>query len=297
MDIPPFKGENKNGNVYGRGSADMKAGITAMVSACDMLQTRKIELKGDLIIALVVDEEYQSLGTEKLLQTYSAQAAVVCEPTDLKIGLAHKGFEWARVNIFGKAAHGSRPDEGIDAITKAGHFLVEIEKLEKNHLAKKKHALVGSPSVHASLIEGGRELSTYPDYCTVQLERRTIPNEEGDVFEKELNHIIDQIQKKDPQFKAKAEIIFERPPLEISPDEPIVRSLAHSYKKILNRNAEYSGITWWMDSALFAEAGIPVVTFGPSGSGLHSAVEYVNLQSVIDCTSILADIITRFCES
>jgi len=297
MDCAPFKGDCKDGYVYGRGSADMKSGIAAILSACELLQFQKIELKGDLILAFVVDEECHSLGTEKLLQTYSAEAAVVCEPTDLRIGLAHKGFVWGNIKIQGKAAHGSRPNEGIDAITKAGKFLTEIEKLGKNQLLKKSHPLVGSPSVHASLIKGGRELSTYPDYCNIQMERRTIPGEDETGFKNELNHIINRIQSQDPQFKATAEIIFHRPPLEISRDKPIIKSLSRSYKTILNKEAEYSGITWWMDSALFAEAGIPAAAFGPSGKGLHSSVEYVNFQSVVDCASILACVITHFCKT
>jgi acetylornithine deacetylase len=297
MTIDPFQGDHKNGQVFGRGSADMKSGITSILAACEVLQAEKIQLNGDLILAFVVDEEYKSRGTEKLLQEYSAQAAIVCEPTDLKIGLAHKGFIWGNVKIQGKASHGSRPDEGIDAITKAGQFLMEIEKLGQNHLLNKNHPLVGSPSVHASLIKGGRELSTYPDYCQIQLERRTIPDEDEDILKNELDNIIKQIQKKDPQFKAEADIIFQRPPLEISREEPIVEVLAQCYKKTLNKDAKYSGITWWMDSALFVQAGIPTVTFGPSGSGLHSAVEYVNFQSVLDCAIILADVATHFCET
>lgn len=296
MEIAPLQGENKNGRVYGRGSADMKSGIAAILSACEMLRAKKIELKGDLIIAFVVDEEFKSRGTEKLLQTYSAQAAIVCEPTDLRIGLAHKGFVWGNIDIQGKAAHGSRPQEGIDAIIKAGKFLMEIEKLGEKDLLKKTHPLVGSPSVHASLIKGGRELSTYPDYCRIELERRTIPGETANIFMKELNQIINHIRKNDPEFKAKAEIFFHRTPLEISKTEPIVKSLYHAYKTILNKEPVYSGITWWMDSALFAEVGIPAVAFGPVGTGLHSAVEYVNLQSVVDCSFILESAITHFCE-
>ena len=295
MEIEALRAEYKRGRVYGRGSADMKAGIAAMISACESIRSAGIQLKGDVLLTLVVDEEFKSIGTEKLLEFYTADAAIVCEPTDLKIGLAHKGFVWGVVDIFGKAAHGSRPEEGIDAIMKAGKLLIEIDRIAQNELQGKKHPLLGSPSVHASLINGGRELSTYPDYCKIQLERRTIPGEDIHTFKNELQKAINKIHLEDRQFRAKSELFFHRPPFEISRNQEIVETLSRSLESVLKRKAEYTGITWWMDSALLAEAGIPTITFGPTGTGLHGATEYVNFKSVSNTASVLVKTMIDFC--
>ena len=164
MKIDPFHPKYESDRVYGRGSVDMKGGLSAMLIAADTIMNSGIELRGNVIFAFVADEEYKSRGTEILLDEYSADGAIVCEPTNLDIGITHKGFAWIRVEVFGKAAHGSRPLEGIDAIIKAGKFLNELENYEKEILFRKNHELLGTPSIHASKIQGGKELSTYPDY-------------------------------------------------------------------------------------------------------------------------------------
>lgn len=295
MEIEALRPEYKGGRVYGRGSADMKAGIAAMISAIETIQSAGIEPKGDVLIALVVDEEHKSIGTEKFLEDYTADAAIVCEPTDLKIGVAHKGFIWGEVKIFGKAAHGSRPKEGIDAIMKAGKLLVEIERLAETELKTKKHPLLGFPSLHASLIEGGRELSTYPDNCKIQLERRTVPGEDHHVFEKELHKTIKRIHQKDREFRATYEPLFQRPPFEISEKREIVKILSRAYERAVKRKPKFTGITWWMDSALFAEAGIPTLAFGPAGTGLHGPIESVDFASVSQTASVLIETVIDFC--
>jgi acetylornithine deacetylase len=295
MEIDPLRAELKEGRIYGRGSADMKGGIAAMISACEAIQTAGIEPKGDVLVTMVVDEEHKSIGTENLLEDYTADAAIVCEPTDLKIGVAHKGFVWGEVGVFGKAAHGSRPEEGIDAIMQAGKLLVEIERFAQTELQAKKHPLLGPPSLHASLIKGGRELSTYPDTCTIQLERRTIPGEDHHVFERELHKTIKKIHRKDGQFRATYECLFHRPPFEISEKQEIVKIISRCYEYVIKRKSEFAGISWWMDSALFAQAGIPTLAFGPAGTGLHGPIESVNFTSVIQTASVLANTIIDFC--
>jgi acetylornithine deacetylase len=295
MEIDPLKAEYQGGRVYGRGSADMKSGIAAIISACETVRSAGIEPKGDVLVALVVDEEHKSIGTEKLLDEYTADAAIVCEPTDLKIGIAHKGFIWGEVGVSGKAAHGSRPEEGIDAIMKAGKLLVEIEHFARTALQKKNHPLLGSPSLHASLINGGRELSTYPDTCIIQLERRTIPGENHLVFEGEMQKIINHLHLKDRQFRGAYKQLFHRPPFEISEKRKIVKILDMCYRHVLKRKPEFAGITWWMDTALFARAGIPTLAFGPAGSGLHGPRESVDFMSVSQTASVLVETIIDFC--
>ncbi|MFX0092846.1 MAG: ArgE/DapE family deacylase [Candidatus Hodarchaeota archaeon] len=294
MKIEPLNPTYKNGNVYGRGAFDMKSGLAAITIAVQSLIKAGKELEGDVILAFVADEEYSSLGTEMLLEGYSTDAAIVCEPTDLQITIAHKGFAWTKVEVFGKAAHGSLPDKGIDAIAKAGRILVEMENLGRN-LTQKKHSLLGSPSIHASLISGGTELSTYPDYCKIELERRTLPGENLKTVEDEIESLIERISSEDKQFKASFDVFFYRPALEVSKEQSVVHALNKACQRILKREPEFTGTSGWMDSALLAKAGIPTVIFGPSGEGAHASVEYVNFESVITTTQILIETIMDFC--
>lgn len=295
MTIEPLQPEFKQGRLYGRGSEDMKGGIAAIVAAAEAVIRHRLELTGDVILAFVVDEEYKSRGTETLMAEYRADAAIVTEPTALTIALAHKGFAWGCIEVFGKAAHGSRPEEGIDAIVKAGKILAEIDTLQKKILTPKRHSLVGYPSIHASLIEGGREISTYPDYCKIQLERRTIPGEPADILTGELNAVINRVKAEDPQLNARSSLTFSRPSLELSANEPVALSLAGSFKRVTGREPVLGGASFWTDAALIAAAGIPALNFGPSGGGLHGAVEYVDVESVNQTAAVLVDVIADFC--
>jgi len=169
----PFTPVVRDGRVYGRGAYDMKASLAAI-----MLAAREApKLKGDLIITAVADEEVASLGTSAVLEKYQADYCIVTEPTELRLCLAHKGFVWLEVETKGVAAHGSRADLGVDAIALMGPALTHILDLENTLKAGQRHPLLGTGSIHASLIEGGQELSTYPSRCVVKIERRTIPGE------------------------------------------------------------------------------------------------------------------------
>jgi acetylornithine deacetylase len=168
----PWDAEVRNGRIYGRGSSDMKSGIAAMCAAA--LRVVDADLDGEVIIAAVSDEEYESIGTRSLVESgIRAEAAIVTEPTRLAICPAHRGFAWLELIVHGRAAHGSRYDIGVDAITLAGLALAELDGYQRTVLAKQSHPLLGRPSFHASIVSGGLGLSTYPDRCSVQLERRS----------------------------------------------------------------------------------------------------------------------------
>jgi acetylornithine deacetylase len=295
MEIAPLEPTCKEGKVFGRGSLDMKAGLAAMIIATESLLAAGAKLKGDVLLSFVVDEEHASLGTEKLVQEYTADAVIICEPTNLDICIAHKGFSWINLEVFGKAAHGSRFDEGVDAIVKAGKFLGKLEEFADQVLGKKKHPLLGPPSVHASLINGGLGLSTYPDYCKVQLERRTLPGESPESVKDELEGLIEDLSRNDIKFKAAAEVFFSRYPVEVSEEEEIVQSLTRAGEVVLGKKPQYIGVGGWLDSGIFAAKGIPAISFGPTGEGLHAAVEYVEFDSVVVTARVLAQTIVDFC--
>ena len=277
--------------MYGRGAYDMKAGLAAIM--CAGARAVELGLAGDVIVAAVCDEEYASVGAHALAEEVWADAAIVTEPTGdrVRLAVAHKGFTWHRIEVFGVAAHGSRPDEGVDAIVHAGRVLGGIEALSADLAARPAHPLLGHGSLHASLIEGGRELSTYPDRCVLQLERRTLPGESREVVEAELQAILDRLAAADPQFRATLLTTLERPPLGTGLDEPIVEAC----KAALGADIEMVGVPFWADSAVFSAAGIPTVIFGAGGAGAHAAEEWVDLAQVDRVTEAVIAVASGFC--
>ncbi len=177
----PFDPVERDGRLYGRGSQDMKGGVAAMIDAARLARDRGFR-KGRLIVAAVVDEEYASLGADTLVTKWSADAAIVTEPTDLQIGVGHKGFAWAAIETRGRAAHGSRPRDGRDAILRMGRVLRALEQCDRELQSRAPHPVMGTASLHASIIDGGRELSSYPDRCRLQMERRTVVGETAESF-------------------------------------------------------------------------------------------------------------------
>ncbi len=295
MHIEPFVPSFRDGDVYGRGALDMKGGIAAQVMAVQAIIRSGIRLQGDVIIAGVADEEYVSMGTEALLKEYITDGAVVCEPTDLQIVTAHKGFVWSTIEIMGRAAHGSMPEKGIDAIMKAGKVLAILDGFDWAVLSGRTHPLLGNPSLHASLIQGGTEWSTYPDYCKIQLERRTIPNELPEDIDEEYRYLLKKIAEEDRLFVASYRRDYYRQPFEISRSSDIVLTLERAARYVLGKEPVIAGASFWMDTALLAAAGIPTVNFGPAGDGLHAAEEYVDFDSVVTTAEVLVRFIIEFC--
>ena len=291
----PFSGEIRDGRVYGRGSQDMKAGLAAVLAAAGAIIAFGEKLRGDLIIAGVADEEFASAGTADLVKHYQADAAIVTEPTDLVIGRAHRGFIWFEVETTGRAAHGSRFTEGIDAIVHMGRFLAGLDRLEKDLRERPPHVLAGPPSLHASTIHGGSELSIYPARCLLALERRTIPGETVDQAAQELQHIIDRLRDEDSQFQASVRSTMWRNPFEIDSSAEIIRLVEKVITRQLGRPPRHGGTSFWTDAAILADAGIPSVLLGPIGAGLHSSEEWVDLQSTVDLAEILAATTKEFC--
>jgi acetylornithine deacetylase len=276
--------------MYGRGAYDMKAGLAAIMWAG--AEAARTPRRGDVIVTGVCDEEFASIGAQALAAAWSADGAIVAEPTGerLRLAVAHKGFSWHEIEVRGRAAHGSRPDEGIDAIARMGRVLCLIEALQDDLESRPPHPLLGHGSIHASLIEGGRELSTYPAGCLLQLERRTLPGEDTKRVEGELQAILDRLRDDDPTFEAVQRTTLVRPPLETSLDEPI----AQASLKALG-DVDGIGVAFWADSALIAAAGVPTVIFGPGGEGAHADVEWVDLAQLDRCAEALTAVIDSFC--
>ena len=282
----PFDPDVRNGRVYGRGSQDMKGGLAAMVGAArNLVEAGGLET-GQLILAAVVDEEHSSLGAEALVRTWRADAAVVTEPTGLDVAVAHKGFQWVAVETHGRAAHGSRPLEGRDAILRMGRVLAALEALDRSLHAGRSHPLLGTASLHASLIHGGQELSTYPDRAWLEFERRTLPGEPSSVAVDELDRIIQQLRAADTEFEAERRPMLSRDAYEIDPASSLPAELTQAARES-GATPGTVGMTFWTDAAILGSAGIPAAIFGPGGAGLHSTEEYVVLDDVHTCCRTL----------
>lgn len=279
--VDPFSPVVADGRVFGRGADDMKGSLAAIMLAAR--QARKLRLKGDLIVAAVADEEVASLGTTAVLERFRADFALVTESTDLRLCLAHRGFVWLEAEVQGVAAHGSRWDIGVDAIAHSGRILTGILELDQNLSHRPGHPILGRGSVHAALVRGGQELSTYPARCVVGIERRTIPGEDGTTSMNELQELIADARAQDPALNASARLLLERSPSEVSADHPVSRAVASAARQALGTDPERVGIPYWMDMALLNGAGIPAVCFGPSGAGAHADVEWVDIASLETC--------------
>ena len=246
--------------LHGRGAYDMKAGVAAALIACREAAAQG--LAGDVVVAAVADEEHASLGVQEALRSVRADAAVVTEPTELAVAIAHKGFVWAQIEVTGRAAHGSRPHLGVDAIVKAGPVLTALGGLDAA-LAAREHPLLGRGSVHASLIEGGEELSSYPGRCVVGLERRTLPGERAADVEAELRALLDECRAADPELRAELRMGLVREPFEVARDAGVVTAVEEAAAERLGAAPTVGGVSYWADSAFIAAAGIPTVLFGP----------------------------------
>lgn len=288
MTIPPFEPKVAGDRLYGRGSYDMKGGVAAIMAAAAELAAT--DLPGRLLLALVSDEEYSSIGAEAFAERFEADGCIIAEPTQGELVLAHKGFLWAEIRTKGKAAHGSRWDLGISAVGKMGPVIVSLESHDRLVLRERIHDLVGPASLHPAMVNGGVGLSTYASDCTLKVERRTLPGEERQAVEKELLDVV-----ADSGQLADTDCFFYRSPMECDPDAAIARSVRQAILEITGAQPAETGVGYWTDGGIFSDAGIPTVLYGPSGEGAHADEEWVDIESVVTCARVLVNAARHFC--
>jgi len=292
----PFAADVRDGRIYGRGSADMKGGLAAM--CCAAVSGVGPATRRQILVAAVVDEEYESLGLRALLRSgVRAEAAIVTEPTRLAICTAHRGFAWFDVFLRGRAAHGSRYDIGVDAITHAGLLLAELEKLERTRESGLRHQLLGRGSLHASKIRGGVGMSTYPEECVLAIERRTLPGESAEKAMKEITGACSTVKASHPDFDARVTLTTAQLPSDVPTDAPIVKRLSGALERE-KMPVRMEGLSAWTDAALLNEAGIPAICFGPGDIALaHAAEEFVPVEDIGVATRVLTRVVREWCEA
>lgn len=290
----PFRPRLEDGRMYGRGTIDMKASVAAMMVTLE--RALRLPLSGDVIMTAVADEEAYSVGTTAVLDAgVTADAAIVTEPTGGNIVVAHKGFVWADVISLGRTAHGSRPAEGTDAITKMGAFLKGLDDLQAELEERPGDPLLGTGSVHASVIRGGREMSSYPATCHLGVERRTVPGETARSVIAELEDIAEGCRRADPDFRATIELTFERRPFSIDGGHAFVQLVKGVAARTSGREPRVYGESGWMDAALLSERSIPTVIYGPTGGDPHGDDEWVDVASIEVCADVLARVAEAYC--
>ncbi|MEA2306812.1 MAG: acetylornithine deacetylase [Solirubrobacteraceae bacterium] len=288
----PHEPRIRDGRLYGRGAYDMKGGLAAIMLAG--AAAAGAGLRGDVLVTAVADEEHASEGVQSVLRRWTADACIVTEPTHLRACVAHKGFAWAELEVLGRAAHGSRPDLGVDAIVGMGPVLAGMRDLQRA-LAARPHPLLGPASLHASLIQGGEELSSYPGRCVLGVERRTLPGETAADVEAELRGLLALAREADERLETELRLGLVREPFEVDPGAPVVTTLLAAAEATLGAAPEVVGDHPWMDAAFTAAAGIPTVVFGPGGGGAHAVEEHADLESVRRCTDVLIATAHRWC--
>ena len=291
----PFAADVRDSRIYGRGSADMKGGLAAMCAAA--VSGVGSGPKRQIVIAAVADEEYESLGMRALLASgVRAEAAIIAEPTRLAICPAHRGFAWLDVSLRGRAAHGSRYDIGIDAITHAGLLLAELDRLESTRESGTRHPLLGRGSLHASKIRGGVGMSTYPEACHLAIERRTLPGESVELAMQEIMDACERVKASHPDFDGRVTLSTAQLPSDVPPDAPIVKRLRGALERE-NMPVRIEGLSAWTDAALLNEAGIPAICFGPGDIALaHAAEEFVPVEDIARATRVLTRVVREWCD-
>jgi acetylornithine deacetylase len=288
----PFAAEVRGNRIYGRGSADMKGGVAAMCAAAVSVSSANRQI----LVTAVVDEEYESLGMRALLASgLRAEAAIITEPTRLAICPAHRGFVWFELSFTGRAAHGSRYDIGIDAIMHAGLLLAELDELEKTRDAGPLHRLLGRGSLHASTIHGGAGLTTYPERCDLQIERRTLPGESPETAMREIQDAVERVSSRRPDLDVRVTFIKAQLPSDVPGDAPIVVRLQTALERE-GMPVKIEGLSAWTDAALLNEAGIPTICFGPGDIAVaHAAEEFVSVDEIEGATRVLAGVVSDWC--
>ncbi len=292
----PFTPRIEAGRLMARGAMDMKASLAACLSTVARAATQRRDgrLRGEVILTAVADEEHDSIGTRETLAWLRDRGvhpamAIVTEPTDLTLHVAHRGFAVVDVTLHGRASHTSQPEAGINAVTHLGRLLTAVERADAALRRVEPHARLGYGGWQAVLAAGGRELFTTPDRATVSLERRTLPGENAATgAEGEVRAWLRALQAEDAAVHAEVVTTVAREAFECDVrSDRAVQTVLASARAVLGTVPAMRGAPYWTDAALVAAAGIPTVLFGPVGGAIHQPGEWVDVASIDTLRAVL----------
>jgi acetylornithine deacetylase len=299
---PRIEGDTHAGRLVGRGACDMKAGVAAMVVCAE--QAAAAGTAGDVVLALVADEEHASVGTESVLAHLAGKGAlpdacIVGEPTWLDLAVAHRGFAVIEVQLRGRAAHSSRPQDGSNAVTHLGRLLTAVERADAELSAREPHPYAGHGSLLATVARGGEAPFSLPATASALVERRTLPGEPAGDALREVEALIAALHAQDPAVDGRCAEVLSREAWQARTDEPLTATLLDLLAEGLVAAGRPSparvGAPYWMESALWDAAGVPTVVCGPAGGGLHGDDEWVDLAQLRAYAAALHHVIMRFC--
>jgi acetylornithine deacetylase/succinyl-diaminopimelate desuccinylase-like protein len=290
----PFRPEVRAGRLYGRGACDTKAGLAAMMWALAEISDSGVSPGCEVWVVSTVDEEHSFQGVLKLRESLKAAGAVVAEPTQLKMVVASKGCVRARITVKGRAAHSSKPELGLNAITLMARLLCSLET-EREHLARRIHPLVGSPTLSVGLIQGGTQVNIVPADCTIAFDRRLIPGEDPDDVLAEYSALLDNFKVRHPEVEATLEAPMVKDwPLETALDSPVARCAA-SVLRGFGLDPGPAGVPFGSDASKLSQSAIPSIIFGPGSiDQAHTSEEYVELEQVDTAFDVYRKIMTTF---
>lgn len=299
-----FEGEIREGRVFGRGSCDMKGPVAAMMAAVIGIKNSGVKLKGDLVFAAVADEEEAGIGTKTLLKDWcQADAVIVGEPTELRIGLGNKGLEWIKVEFFGKKVHGGEQKNGVNAIEMAARFISYLTEEYVPRLEKRTADYLGSASLNIGTITGGDQPSTVADSCTVTFDRRSIPGETVEDVYREINEILQLLSQRYPGFSARAVDLFEGnndlPHLAFctEPEADIVKAVQWAADKTGVGERPLVGLSFWTDAGFIANnTDAKCIVFGPGEMAVcHTADENISIDQLKKGAEMFALAALEYC--
>ena len=281
-----FAPKVQGGRVHGRGSCDMKAALAGYLEVVRLVQASGTPLEGDLIVAGVVDEEHHMIGSRQLgRHGPRADYGIIGEPTDLAICPAHKGQVGLFVRIHGKAVHSSRPEDGVNAIEGMGRAIEALRGYGAELAMRKPHALCGHARYSPGVIRGGTTISTVPDFCELEVDRRTLPGETVEEVRQELAAVLEGLKRSCPDLRYELRgPSLDVAPLDIPVTSPVVETVRRGFRAVSGREGEISGFTGGTDAP---NLGFPTLIFGPgSVAQAHSLNEYVTIDDVILATKV-----------
>lgn len=280
MSIKPFDPVTKNGYVFGRGSCDAKASIAAMLAAV-IEYANQSDRRAPVVFAAMADEEFAFSGSWKLIEdSWPVSACVVGEPTELRRVIAHKGIVRWRINVHGLSAHGATPELGRNAVYGAARVALALEDYAQEMAKRHPHPLLGHSTLNVGKVAGGQAVNIVPDKCTLEVECRLLPGEDG----RQTLHDCEQFLRE--RLAGAAQLDFEDPyltdpALETAPDAEVVAGLARSQQATLRFEREVVGANYGTDGSKLSRAGIQTVVCGPGNIGqAHTANEFVEIEQV-----------------